>query len=302
MQEKVTIIGVDVGGSHITAALVCPRTCTVKIESIVRSTVNAEGSASEILDVWLDAIAAVLSKREHSADEIYLAFSMPGPFDYANGISLIKGMNKYENLYGISIRQIFAERFRIPENHILFINDALAFVRGEVLFGAGKTYNRVFGMTLGTGLGTGFHENNVTVDLNFGSSPFLSGISEDYISTRGVLKHYRSVGGKKANDVQQVVSEIQLSDSPPAKNAMRQLSVWLKDFIMQYVINLNPQIIIIGGNITLGHAYFLPTCLELLSDNRVHVPIKLAQMGECAALSGASSYFKLTHRTESYGG
>ena len=32
-----------------------------------------------------------------------LAFRMPGPFDYVKGISYIRGVAKYENLYGFNI-------------------------------------------------------------------------------------------------------------------------------------------------------------------------------------------------------
>lgn len=42
---------------------------------------------------------------------IRLAF--PGPFDYEQGICLMKGLDKYDRLYGINLRQVFSERLGV---------------------------------------------------------------------------------------------------------------------------------------------------------------------------------------------
>ena len=38
-----------------------------------------------------------------------IGFAMPGPFDYVKGICYIRGVAKYENLYGINISEAIAK-------------------------------------------------------------------------------------------------------------------------------------------------------------------------------------------------
>src|SRR5690349_18559962 len=95
--EKRLIVGIDIGGSHITAALIDLEKQCVLEESKVRSRVNSNGPAEEIIGTWLQVIKDVIAVAPQRITDLRLA--MPGPFDYENGISLIKGMNKYESLY-----------------------------------------------------------------------------------------------------------------------------------------------------------------------------------------------------------
>ncbi len=87
--------------------------------------------AEVILQSWVKAL-----RPDHKSSEeiITIGIAMPGPFDYEQGISLMKGMQKYDSLYGMNIRQILAERLGIPGEHITFINDAEAFYAGELRF------------------------------------------------------------------------------------------------------------------------------------------------------------------------
>ena len=109
---------------------------------------------------------------------------MPGPFDYENGISLIKGLNKCEVLYGMDIKQCFARFLNLEPHLIRFRNDAESTIAGEVLAGAGQGSQRVFGVTLGTGFGSTYSENNITENINLGANAFKESIADDYLSTR----------------------------------------------------------------------------------------------------------------------
>jgi len=284
--NQTAIVGVDIGGSHITAAKINLVEGMLDQDSLVRTKINPHASADEILGNWLKVLKLVF---ERSASEtIYLAVSMPGPFDYAAGVSLIKGMNKYEALYGLSVKQFFSEQLAIPEEHILFVNDAKAFLKGEAIWGAGRGVNKVFGITLGTGLGSAIYQSGRVEDLNLGSSPFLGGIAEDYISTRGILAYYRAIGGKAASDVKQLTQE--LLNSSPAEQAMEKLSEWLSEFLIQQLPILKPDVVVVGGNITKAHGHFLPKVIDLITKQNLYTPIKIAKMGEHAAMMGAASF------------
>ncbi len=82
-------IGADVGGSHISTVLVDIQTGNMVIESKSEQNINNQASAEEIFNDWSIAIKKTMSFV--NADEIAgIGFAMPGPFDYENGVALLK--------------------------------------------------------------------------------------------------------------------------------------------------------------------------------------------------------------------
>ena len=84
-------------------------------------------------------------------------------FDYENGLCLIREQAKYDNRYQVDIRDELTTLLRF-DKAIIFCNDAKAAIIGEANYGAGQDFDRVMGITLGTGLGAGFIVNGVSVD------------------------------------------------------------------------------------------------------------------------------------------
>jgi len=54
--EKRLVLGADIGGTHITAALVDLTTRSILPETFVRAPVNAHGAAEDIISAWAAAI------------------------------------------------------------------------------------------------------------------------------------------------------------------------------------------------------------------------------------------------------
>ena len=131
------ILGVDIGGSHISSALVKPGdTATILDHSFTRRKIHSSAeSADIILTEWADAIHDSLKELNgHVLQGIGIA--MPGPFDYVNGISLIEGVNKYNALYGINIKEALKNQLNIEYDlPIIFENDASCFGLGECICG-----------------------------------------------------------------------------------------------------------------------------------------------------------------------
>ncbi len=73
---------------------------------------------------------------------------MPGPVDYERGICYIKDQGKYDQLYGLNIKDLLAARLGIPPDHIRMMNDALCFLKGEIAGGAIKGCKSALGLTL----------------------------------------------------------------------------------------------------------------------------------------------------------
>src|SRR5690606_1344700 len=282
------ILCADIGGSHITAAVVNGTSQTVISDTIVRQKIDAHATAEVILATWTATLVAAQEIWGNKCD--CLAVSMPGPFDYERGISLIKDMDKYDALFGMDIKREFADRMALPMDRIWFMNDAEAFLRGEMCQDSNKYFERVLGLTLGTGLGSAFFQQDEVRDLNLGSSPYLSGMAEDYISSRGILAYYRALGGNDTADVKTLVKGA--GEDGRAAGAMQQMAIWLADFLLEHIPELNPDIIIVGGNISKAQALFLPQVSHILEDYGIRIPAKVAAMGEQAAMLGAASFIK----------
>jgi glucokinase len=211
---------------------------------------------------------------------------MPGPFDYKNGISYIKGLNKYEALYDVNIKQHFAALLNLSPREIRFRNDAEATIAGEVLSGAAKHLDNVIGVTLGTGFGSAYCQEQVTKDLNLGGDLFKDSIADDYLSTRWFLTRYQELTGISLTGVKELatIAEVSLT----AKQIFEEFAMNMSVFLTKPLNWFKPQALMLGGNIAKASALFL-TSLKL---RLAGTTIILAELGEQAALIGAAALFK----------
>jgi glucokinase len=196
------VAGVDIGGSHITAALVNLNTRQIIPGSEVRRRVNSHGSAGEIITAWSEAIREAFSHHPDASRKIGIA--MPGAFDYPNGISLIQNQDKYDALYGLNVKELLARQLQIQPGDIRLMNDAGCFLRGEVFGGAARGYSDAIGLTLGTGLGSARYHRGVAEDAALWCAPFRDGITEDYLSTRWFIQRYKELSNQPVKDVKEL--------------------------------------------------------------------------------------------------
>lgn len=281
------ILGVDIGGSHLTAVLVSQQTQTFRSDSYIRIRIDSHGSADEIITTWCNAIASIFEKYEISDRRMGIA--MPGPFNYEKGISLIKELDKYDSLYGLNIKNILAERLHMSPNSILMMNDAAGFLRGEMYSGCGKGFRDAIGVTLGTGTGTAIHHGVTTTDANLGPSSFMESITDNYFSTRWFVKRYAQLTGIVVKDVKEL-SALHGVDSDASlvfTEFVSNFSLFLSNFIMKE----SPEVVILGGNIMHCSDLFLKNLEQKLKSMQIPTPIIKAQLGEKAAILGAANLF-----------
>jgi glucokinase len=283
-KTKPLMIGVDIGGSHITAAIIDFRSHSVVDHSRVRSHVNTHGTKEDILASWISVLKNIIGN--YSPDEILLGIAMPGPFDYVNGISLIKNMNKYESLYLMDIKAVLIEQLGLLPENIIFRNDAEAFLHGEVSGGDALGFNRAIGITLGTGLGSAVSIAGKTADANLGVSSFKHGIAEDYISTRWFVKRYEELSGKKVKDTKALVD---LYESDPMVPVLfNDFARSLADFLFPFIKAHDAEVVIIGGNIAKAHPLFLNKTQNALHQQGIQAELRITALWEDAAMLGAA--------------
>lgn len=146
------ILTADIGGSHITSALIDLEKKAEISGSWSRSKLNSTGNADGIIDTWTSNLEK--SCLGYDIRSLRINIAMPVPMDYKNGISKIKTQGKYQSLYNLNIKVLLADRLEVPHSAIHFINDAACFLKGEVFSGSLEGYENAIGLTLGTGLGT----------------------------------------------------------------------------------------------------------------------------------------------------
>jgi len=278
-------LGIDIGGSHITAAVVDLESRSIIAGSTLRTAVDASLNAEEILNTWCGLIDSVHGPAQPA--EAYIGIAMPGPFDYERGISLIKDQPKFQNLYQVNIKEELAKRLHVEPGNIRFINDAASFLQGEVFGGAARDQQKVIGLTLGTGLGASYCADGVAVDAALWDSPFKDGIAEDYLSTRWFVARYEALTGNTISGVKDLTD---LSTEAEVKcQIFQEFGTHLGEFLLPFVEQQQLETVVLGGNISNAHLLFMPALLGQLQKGSRAVVIKIAELKEDASLIGAAS-------------
>jgi glucokinase len=284
------VLGVDIGGSHITAALVDLKSRSVIPGSRKRKLVNSQASCKEIIDEWCGVIRDVFNNTV--AEDWKVGIAMPGPFDYEEGISLIKDQDKFQSLYNRSIRNLLAQELGMEPLSIKFMNDAACFLQGEVFGGAARDYNPVLGLTLGTGLGSAICRNGIAEDADLWKSPFKEGIAEDYLSTRWFVERYRQLSGTVVNGVKELMEE----ETPFVNQVFIEFGTNLGDFLVPLIQSIHAEAVVLGGNIANALPMFLSPLEKIIRDGDLNVVLKKALLNEDASLIGAASCWQQGER------
>ncbi len=295
------ILGVDIGGSHISSALVEPgETASILDNSFTRKKIHSPAESAEIiLDEWADAIHTSLNKLNgHVLEGIGIA--MPGPFDYVNGISLIKGVSKYNALYGINIKEALKNKLKIKYDlPVIFENDASCFGLGECLSGEAKGFNKVIAITLGTGLGACFIKENKVIKADgvpeggyLYNCPFKNGIAEDYISSRWLMEEFLRITGKSLT-VKDISDKAQIDNDEKAIDIFLKFSENIAELLAPWIQSFQADCIVIGGSIAQSSNLFLPSLTQALKDKfAIFIPIRISNKMELSAIAGAAGLFR----------
>jgi glucokinase len=214
---------------------------------------------------------------------------MPGPFDYAAGVSWMR--HKLPYLYGIDLRKALAERFGWQPEQVHFVNDAAAYLLGEVGAGAVRGVPRVVGITLGTGIGSAFAVDGRIVAEGFGvppggeiwNLPYEDRIVEDFLSTRAIQHAYRERTGQEC----EVASIAAKADKNPEAAEVftefgRDLGLALRTLLRQFA----PDVVVLGGGISRSAHLFLSAAEQQLLG--LGFELRVSTLGDHAPLVGAA--------------
>ena len=280
----VTGLGVlDVGGTHATAAHIDPRTWRVDGEPR-RADIDAHAGAAAILD----AIAA----PARGTKEPVWAIAMPDPFDYDRGIGRFHGVGKFESLEGVDMRGELAERLDADPADLHFCNDADAFTVGEWRVGAAQGADRVVGLTLGTGVGSGWVDAGRVIDpgvpkggrahqLQVNGAPL-----EESMSRRAIRRAYASLTGDHHTDVREIADRARAGE-PAATEVLGHALRSMGRALAGPIHDFGADVIVVGGSMSASWALFEPWFREGAGDVPVP-PVRIATDADIAPLIGAA--------------
>src|ERR1035438_10085975 len=137
-----SVLVYDVGGSHVSAAI-----CFnggYRLGPVASAPHPVEHTSDAFVNL-IYSLGAEVSANVGSMGGAELA--VPGPFDFAAGISRMK--HKLPYLYGVDLRGKLAERFGWQPGQVRFLLDSAAFLLGELGAGAAGGVERAVGITLG---------------------------------------------------------------------------------------------------------------------------------------------------------
>ncbi|WP_319481821.1 ROK family protein [uncultured Draconibacterium sp.] len=293
MNEKYAI-GVDVGGSHISSVLVDVSSGNIITESLSEVKVDNQASANEILDNWAAAIAQTMlfTDREKL---IGIGVAMPGPFDYKNGVALLKNVAKYDSLYGMNIGDELKKRLELPaEMPFRYSNDALSFAIGECWGGEASKYKNVVAITLGTGFGSAFLTTGVPVIEGervpekgyVYNIPYKNGIADDCFSTRWFVGEYKRRTGKVFAGVKEIADCV--NEDEDAKLLFEDFGHNLAIFLLPLLTTFDAECLVVGGNISGAYSLFGNAFQDVLEREKLTVKVVISELMESAAMVGSA--------------
>jgi len=284
-------IGVDVGGTNVKLGLVDPGG---KILDRSRfATKPFLGDKNELIRALGGAIEDIIDKNRIKKNNVAgIGLGLPGLIDLDKGVvEVLPNIPGWEKTPLVSILR---KNLRLP---VYIDNDVNVITLAEWKMGAGKGYENLVCITLGTGVGGGLILNNEIyrgegfVAGEIGHIPYRSKVLEAYVGNKSIQKMAARVFAKK---------DIKIEDLHDlAKNNNRKaIEIWQTvgeaiGTTLAGVVNvLNPRLIVIGGGVSNNFGHLKRPISETLKAKAMAVQARMvkvvrAQLGDDAGILGA---------------
>lgn len=303
-----TAIGVDLGGSHVTAAVV------TEDGTIQRQ--HEEDLEDLRFDSVIAAIEAMVGLALRDAGEVRgIGIGSPGNIDAASGAVLYSPNFGWENQ---PLGGVLRQKFTVP---VFVANDARCATLGEYTFGTGRGTKDFVLLTLGTGIGGGIvaggelllghrwgageighHQIRPTDGFVCGCGK--TGCFEAQASGTGLIRHAFAVASSFPRSTMLDVARDKLSSKKIRKAAQsgdgHALAAW-KRFTADLAIGLanviafvNPEKIALGGGVSSAADFLLDAVAGPVDELTTMVPkgttqIVIASLGNDAGQVGAAT-------------
>ncbi|MCH4822459.1 ROK family protein [Gramella lutea] len=234
------ILGVDIGATKIHLGVVEGN----KVIQEVQFPTLPDASKEDIIHNLINGIESL---GDHDLQGI--GIGVPGLVDEKKGI--VFDLLNISSWKRVELKKHLEDHFKIQ---VMITNDANVFALGEKIFGKGKDYRSMVGITMGTGFGTGIIANNKLYSGNLsgagelGSIPYLDKTIEDYCSGKFFREQYNLSGTTVFKNAEK--------GDPEALKILDEFGVHLANAIKTILYILSPEAIFLGGSVSRSFKYF----------------------------------------------
>ncbi len=297
---KSYVIGIDVGGTNIKLGVVNDKGKIVSRN--ILETGKYEGKRGKLISALVDAIIDLIdSEGVKTKDVLGIGIGLPGLINPDRGV--VKFLPNVPGWKDVFLKRIMEKKLSLP---VFLDNDVNLVTLGEWRFGAGKGYNNLVCITLGTGIGGGLVLNG---ELYRGEGYVAGEVGHMPLNEKGPACNCggyacfeRYVGNKVLQEKAAKIfknKKIRLEDVFELTKAgnMRAVKFWeevamhIGNGLVGIVNLLNPRLIIIGGGVSNSYQFMIETINKIIKERAMSVQSKMvkitkAKLGNDAGIIG----------------
>lgn len=283
--QKIYSIGIDIGGTKMSAILFDGKNI---LEEFTLAT------PKDTLNHFLIMLQALLEPIFEKAQNLKIkidgiGIGVAGVIDYDTG-KMLNSPN-ISILNGINIKELLKEKIDIP---IHIDNDGNCFTLAESLIGAGKKYNNVYGVIVGTGIGGGWYFDNKIYRTKNGGSGEPGAMIVNFHEGTILEKAFHELTNKNPEQLAEQAYYGDLKSQEIYTNLGNLLG-----FAFASISNMiSPDIIVIGGGVAQADDLFLNQAKKIMKNNIASpiaakkIKLTKSKLGKHAGCIGAALMVK----------
>ena len=317
MEEFMIAIGIDIGGTSIKGAAV---TSEGKVLEVYSMPVEKGEPQETTINKLIDITNKYLNEHGYNKDSVKgIGIGVPGAIDSKHGVCSASNNLGWSEL---PIQKMMEEGTGLP---VRITNDANAAALGEARYGAGKEFQNIIMITLGTGVGGGIvidgklYEGNEGKGAELGHTLLVlgghkctcgrNGCFEQYASATALIRDtkvamdknpdsmmwdlfnkYGKVDGRVAFDAAKAGDKI-------ANEVVDQYVYFLSEGLLNYCNIFRPEAIILSGGIANAGDFLIDKIKLYLKDHIYGFPatpavdVKVSELGYDSGKIGAAALF-----------
>lgn len=286
------VVGIDIGGTNIRAAL-------LDEDRNILEKIKIKNEVDKGPEYNLNKIINHINENWVSKDIRGIGVGCPGPLNIKTGTIL-----KAPNLRGwdnFNVKKYLEENTSLKAE---VNNDANVAGLAEAIIGSAKGAESVFYITVSTGVGGAFIIDNKIIN---GANSFAGEIcnliiNEDKYSHSGLVKgglegqcsgpNIARIASEKLEKIVDTpeVFELYKKNNKVAIEVVNELCENLSKGISNIISVVDPEVIVLGGSVVLYNKDLLKIIIEKVREkviNKEAVDIRIAEIGDDAGLRGA---------------
>ncbi|MGF1585320.1 MAG: ROK family protein [Bacteroidales bacterium] len=257
------VAGIFLEGKHLVAGNVFAG----KIGRTFKTEIDNRETEAVIIKVLINAIEDIWEKDTHA-----IGIGVPGLVDTIRGIAY--NTINIPSWKEVHLGDVLKKHFGVS---VFVNNDANCFTLGEKYFGNARKYNNIVGIISGAGLGAGIIvDNKLYSGVNCGAGEFGAVSYKDYTYEYYCTPGYFEL--KYGLNADKLFKRLK-KDDKIAKAIIEQFGYDFGNLIKTILLSVDPEYIVIGGDIEKFFPYFEPHIWKTLDTFPFHRSLEDLKIG-----------------------